>query len=229
MIDYEYWFRNTRDIQIDDQVRRVASGVVVPFAGRIHPFVPFDPVRELAWRQGLPRPDDPAIGPAEHVSSLALVKDAVLRRGFIGVKLYNSLGYRPLGNAEVDDARRRHFRKIGRPRYCRFSGGEIDAVLDELYAFCVANQVPIVAHCGSDGIEAYPGRASRSAAPSNGGRCSNATPGCTSTSRTSDGATACGTPMPGSGDAAPRTGSAPSWGCSRSSRTSTRTSPTTRW
>jgi predicted TIM-barrel fold metal-dependent hydrolase len=157
MIDYEYWFRNTRDIQIDDQVRKVASSIVVPSAGRIHPFVPFDPARELAWRQRLPRPDDPAIGPAEHVSSLALVKDAVLSRGFIGVKLYNSLGYRPLGNAEVDDARRRHFRRIGRPRYCRFSGEEIDAVLDELYAFCVANQVPIVAHCGSDGIEAYPG------------------------------------------------------------------------
>ncbi|MCX7029610.1 MAG: amidohydrolase family protein, partial [Spirochaetes bacterium] len=65
--------------------------------------------------------------------------------------------YRPLGNEEVDNARRKHFRKIRRPRYCRFSGEEIDAVLDELYAFCVAYQVPIVAHCGSDGIEAYPG------------------------------------------------------------------------
>jgi predicted TIM-barrel fold metal-dependent hydrolase len=157
VIDYEYWFRNTRDIQIDDQVRRIASDIVVPFAGRIHPFVPFDPARELAWRHGLPRPDDPAYGPAEHVSSLALAKDAVLHGGFIGVKMYSSLGYRPLGNAVVDDERRRHFRKIGRPRYCAFTGAGIDAVLDELYVFCAANQVPIVAHCGSDGIESYPG------------------------------------------------------------------------
>jgi predicted TIM-barrel fold metal-dependent hydrolase len=157
VIDYEYWFRNTRDIQIDDQVRRIASDIVIPFAGRIHPFVPFDPVRELAWRHGLPRPDDPAFGPAEHVSSLALVKDAVLHRGFLGVKIYNSLGYRPLGNDAVDDERRRHFRKIGRPRYGALTGAGIDAVLDELYAFCAANQVPIAAHCGSDGIESYPG------------------------------------------------------------------------
>lgn len=157
MIDYEYWFRTTRDIQVDDQVRAVASRVVVPFAGRIHPFVPFDPARELAWRMRLPRPDDPAGGMAEPVSSLALAKDAVLHRGFIGVKLYNSLGYRPLGNAAVDGERRRHFRRIGRPRYCVFTGAEIDAVLDELYAFCMEHQVPIVTHCGSDGIEGYPG------------------------------------------------------------------------
>src|SRR5512136_163705 len=32
MIDYEYWFRNTRDIQIDAQLARIASGIVVPFA-----------------------------------------------------------------------------------------------------------------------------------------------------------------------------------------------------
>jgi predicted TIM-barrel fold metal-dependent hydrolase len=157
MIDYEYWFRNSRDAEIDAQVDAVASRVVLPCAGRIHPFAPFDPARELAWRMHLPRPDDPAAGPAEPVSSLALAKDAVLHRGFIGVKVYNSLGYRPLGNAEVDEERRRHFTGIGRARYRRFEGGEIDAVLDELYAFCVANQVPIVAHCGSDGIEAYPG------------------------------------------------------------------------
>lgn len=157
MIDYEYWFRNTRDIQMDEQVRAVASRVVRPFAGRIHPFAPFDPARELAFRRGLPRPDDPAGGPAERVGSLDLVKDAVLRRGFIGVKLYNSLGYRPYGNEVVDAARRRHFERIGRPRYAAFTGAEIDAALDELYAFCVASQVPIVAHCGSDGIEAYPG------------------------------------------------------------------------
>jgi len=157
MIDYEYWFRNTRDVEMDAQVNAVASRIVAPFAGRIHPFVPFDPARELAWRMRLPRPDDPAGGQAEPTSSLALVKDAVLRRGFIGVKIYNSLGYRPLGNAAVDGERRRLFRRIGRSRYCRFTGDEIDAVLEELYGFCVANQVPIVAHCGSDGIEAYPG------------------------------------------------------------------------
>jgi predicted TIM-barrel fold metal-dependent hydrolase len=157
MIDYEYWFRNTRDVEMDAQVDGVALRVVVPFAGRIHPFVPFDPARELAWRMRLPGPDDPTDGPAEPVSSLALVKDAMLRRGFIGVKIFNSLGFRPFGNAGVDRQRRWLFRRIGRRRYCRFTGSEIDSVLEELYAFCVANQVPIIAHCGSDGIEAYPG------------------------------------------------------------------------
>lgn len=157
MIDFEYWFLNTPDNPIQSQVESVYRNVVLPYKGRIHPFVPFDPARELAFRKKLPNPDASKQGIPEEVSSLKLVKDAIRNKGFIGVKVYNTLGYRPLGNAAVDKERRSIFRKNGMESYIALTGEEIDEVLEELYAYCVKEQVPLTAHCVSNGIEAYPG------------------------------------------------------------------------
>jgi predicted TIM-barrel fold metal-dependent hydrolase len=132
----------------------VYRDAVLPFRGRIHPFAPFDPARELAYRHGLPGPDDVS---AEKYSSLELVKDAIRNKGFIGVKVYNTLGYRPLGNTAVDKKRQRIFRRNKMEQYSVFTGEEFDQVLAELYAFCLQEQVPITAHCVYDGIEAYTG------------------------------------------------------------------------
>jgi predicted TIM-barrel fold metal-dependent hydrolase len=157
MIDYEYWFKNTLEPSIASQIDSVYEEIVLPFAGKIHPFAPFDPARELAHREGKPGPDHPDDGPPEAYSSLELVKKAIRKKGFIGVKVYNTLGYRPLGNAAVDDERRRIFHDNKMQRYSVFTGEQFDQVLSELYEFCVQEQVPIIAHCVSNGVEAYPG------------------------------------------------------------------------
>ena len=157
MIDYEYWFKNTEEPPIACQIEDVYQNVVLPQKGKFHPFVPFDPARELAFRAGMPGPDYPDDGPPEEPGSLDLVKDAIRNKGFIGVKIYNTLGYRPLSNALVDDERRRIFRDNKMERYCVFTGEQFDQVLSELYEFCVQEQVPITAHCVSNGVEAYPG------------------------------------------------------------------------
>ncbi len=155
VIDYEYWFRNSVDTPIAAQVDCTAQ-VVKDRGGRFHPFVPFDPVREICFRRGLPTPDKP-YGLPESCSSMGMVRRAIEEQGCIGIKLYHSLGYRPVGNSAVDDRRRRLFREIGLEPYCVISGSEIDEVLEELYRFCSARQVPITVHCGSDGIESFPG------------------------------------------------------------------------
>jgi predicted TIM-barrel fold metal-dependent hydrolase len=159
VIDYEYWFKNTRDAQIANQIHTIAEKIIIPQQGKIHPFVPFDPARELAYRLNLPNPDNiKKGGPPEQCSSLELVKQAIRSKGFIGVKIYNTLGYKPLGNAAVNDLRNKkifHRNRMG--VYTAFSGEQFDQVLTELYEFCVKEQVPITAHCVSDGIEAYPG------------------------------------------------------------------------
>jgi hypothetical protein len=165
VIDYEYWFKSTRETPIAHQVRLVYEEVVLPFEGKIHPFVPFDPARELAYRANLPGPADPDNGPPEATSSLEMVKDAIRNKGFIGVKIYNTLGYRPLNNAAVDEQRRHIFRKNKMDRYTVFTGEEFDEVLEEFYEFCVQEQVPITAHCNATGIEAYPGASLDFASP----------------------------------------------------------------
>lgn len=154
VIDYEYWFKNTVEPSPAEQIDMIYRKVVLPYKGKIHPFMQFCPARELAHRHGLPGPDG---GVPEPYSSLELVKDAISNKGFIGVKLYNALGYRPLGNAEVDKERNRIFRRNNRGCYTKFKGQEFDDVLRELYKYCVEAQVPITTHCSHSGVEAYPG------------------------------------------------------------------------
>jgi predicted TIM-barrel fold metal-dependent hydrolase len=156
MIDFEYWFANSIDNPIDQQVESVYREVVLPYRGTIHPFAPFDPARELAFRAGFPSPDGLRTGKRETCSSMELMKDAIRTKGFIGVKVYNTMGYRPLGNAEVDAERRKIFIRNGMSPYASFSGEAFDEIMLELYAFCQQEQVPITAHCVSNGMEAYP-------------------------------------------------------------------------
>jgi predicted TIM-barrel fold metal-dependent hydrolase len=86
-----------------------------------------------------------------------LVKTAIEEKGFIGVKLYNSIGYKPLNNGE-DKAPLHHLRVAVRNDKMPylFDGRSYDDVLSELYAYCEKNGVPITAHCMMNGIEAYP-------------------------------------------------------------------------
>ena len=53
VIDYEYWFRNTVDVPLVHQIDDIYRHVVRRAAGHIHPFVPFDPLREIAYRKGM--------------------------------------------------------------------------------------------------------------------------------------------------------------------------------
>ncbi|MDD5087920.1 MAG: amidohydrolase family protein [bacterium] len=151
MVDYEYWFDSTKDVLIDAQVEEIFSKVVLPFGGLIHPFVSFDPARQLAFEGHYPNPD----GYLETINPQEMVEDAILHKGFIGVKLYNSLGYRPFWNAEVEEQRRKI--ALHGTRYKYFTGADYDRVLCRLYQFCADNGVPITTHCHATGIEAYQG------------------------------------------------------------------------
>jgi predicted TIM-barrel fold metal-dependent hydrolase len=148
MIDYEYWFKNSPDNLIKDQIEHMYLDVVLIHRGKIHPFVPFDPARELAFRHGMNNPDG---NPEEH-GSLQFVKDAIENKGFIGVKLYNAMGYKPYNNKSVEENRKRI--ALHKKKYI-FPGEEYDEVLAELYEYCVENEVPVTTHCGMYGSESY--------------------------------------------------------------------------
>lgn len=102
--------------------------------GRIHGYAPFDPYKQVALGLGLTQED-----------SLALAKKAVRSQGHIGVKLYPPMGFAPFGNKKNDvsfwdkpwiaDA-------LKRPDL----GSRLDDVLAQLYAWCIDESVPIMAH-----------------------------------------------------------------------------------
>lgn len=92
-------------IKVMDEIQQI---VTRKHGIRMHSFVGFDPHREA---------EEPG-------SSLENVQYAIMKKGFIGVKLYPPMGFKAWGNekAGIDDALRR------------------------LYVWCRENEVPIMAH-----------------------------------------------------------------------------------
>ena len=119
---------------ISEQVA-VMEQISILTGGRVHYYVPFDPMKQVAHDfYGLPTQ-----------SPMDLVQDA-MSRGCIGVKMYPPMGFAPSGNA----ARRTDFwdRTWLRDeiRRDRDFGKRLDIVLSRLYSWCMMNDVPIMAH-----------------------------------------------------------------------------------
>lgn len=90
---------------------------------RIHPFVAFDPRREVHAR---------LVG--DIGTPFDTVKRAIMEYGFVGVKLYPPMGFKPIGNEPT----------VGMTLTL---AEKTDEVLREFYSWCQNNQVPITAHC----------------------------------------------------------------------------------
>lgn len=126
LIDYSKWL-NEDSSPLRDQIDVMSAIARRPGSYAVHPYVPFCP-----WRQMV----EPGL--------LAMVKDAVEQRGFIGVKLYPVMGFLPYGNAEAPDP-------DAYPPRLRQTGPDWAARLDQglaaLYDWCIAEDVPVMAHC----------------------------------------------------------------------------------
>lgn len=114
-----------QQIELQEKISRISMMGLLPDLGnaRLHPFVGFDPRTELTARTA---------GDIE--TPLELVKSAIERYGFVGVKVYPPMGWRPLGNRAG----------LG---MTEGQAGAIDDILRELYGWCLEEDVPITAHC----------------------------------------------------------------------------------
>jgi predicted TIM-barrel fold metal-dependent hydrolase len=116
-----------QQVELQEKLSRLSMrGDLAPnSSARLHPFIGFDPRSEYRSRQVKDRP-----------TSLQVVQDAISHSGFIGVKLYPPMGFRPTGNienAEMDAA----------------YADTVNEILDELYTWCIEEDVPITAHCNA--------------------------------------------------------------------------------
>jgi predicted TIM-barrel fold metal-dependent hydrolase len=110
-----------------EKLSRASMLGVLPGGGKahVHPFVGFDPLRELRARRT-----------SDIETPLDVVQAAVLRYGFVGVKVYPPMGWRPSGN---------HARR----GLDGSDAAELDRIVDDLARWCAAEQVPITAHCAN--------------------------------------------------------------------------------
>ena len=106
--------------------------LVQPPTRAVHGLIGFDPFHQIA-----PPPGTPA--------ALDIVKTAIRDKGLIGVKLYPPMGFRATGNAALADSEFPAWLTAGHSGF----GGLLDAALDQLYAWCASEAVPIMAHCAA--------------------------------------------------------------------------------
>ncbi len=158
MVDMDYWLGfggegestigdvgtdafSLRQSAPDEQVK-LTEMIQRLHPGRCHGLVSFCP-----WRQADDTHHNAHVGEGSarrRQTALETVKDAILNRGFIGVKLYPPMGFQPLGNAAIPID--------GFPAaaaatpFAHEFGLRIDAALLSLYNFCVEHDVPVMAH-----------------------------------------------------------------------------------
>jgi len=114
MMDMEYAYTPPDQpyYGVMEQLRRM-HGIQVLSQGRLLGFAAFDP-RRREWRQ---------------------VMDEAIRLGFLGIKFYPPMGYRPAGN----------------------DSGQLERTMDDFFQWAEDHQVPVVAHCSPTGFQAYKG------------------------------------------------------------------------
>ena len=137
LVDYSNWLDQPLQSPLPDQVRAGGKLAINPSLPPVHGYVAFDPLRRALVRNKRPVKDgswDP----------LALARDALVNHGYLGIKLYPPMGFRPSGNAETGQ----HY-----PHYVTEAmgiqldvGTELDRSLDELWKLCLDLDAPVLAH-----------------------------------------------------------------------------------
>ena len=109
-------------VELHEKISRLSMLDRLPGdGGHVHGFVGFDPRRQLRARET-----------NDIEEPLDVVRSAIADYGFVGIKLYPPMGFKPYGNAAEPDVP---------------DGEAIDVILGELYEWCVSNDVPLTAHC----------------------------------------------------------------------------------
>lgn len=148
LIDYDWPIAggaSTRS-HIDDQID-VMEEISILSNGIVHFFVPFDPMKQVAFENGLI--DPPSDPDAPFLSPLDRIDRAARRGAAIGVKLYPPMGFRPIGNADLPPT---FWDRPWAPRplidafRTRHLGEALDGVMARFYALCKGLDLPIMAH-----------------------------------------------------------------------------------
>lgn len=134
LIDYSYWLNDHPKSNLQSQIdvmEQVSLHTVRTGRAKFHGYMAFDPLRDVH----------------EAGRALSLVQHAVRDRGFVGVKMYPPMGFKPLANAGDGSLR------FPKHALRSLSASQLAAALDErllaLYAWCAAEGVPILSHAAN--------------------------------------------------------------------------------
>jgi predicted TIM-barrel fold metal-dependent hydrolase len=133
LVDFSNWLGDTAASPLQQQVDLMDVLARRQKKARMHGYVAFDPLRQLLAEET-----------RAMQTPLTLAKAAVEAQGFLGVKIYSPMGFRPTSNAGAGTTfpatvmgGRRDF------------GARLDKALDDLYAWCRQDGVVILAHASN--------------------------------------------------------------------------------
>jgi predicted TIM-barrel fold metal-dependent hydrolase len=119
LVDFDHWLgRPDTPSPLRDQVL-LHEQLAVLSGGYVLPLVPYNPWTDIK----------------QDGKSFELVRWAVEKHGFVGVKIYPPMGYKPLGNEQPPPS------NLERP-----DGKELDKSLRKLYDWCEKEDVPVMGH-----------------------------------------------------------------------------------
>ena len=130
IIDFSYWLDDDAKSDLESQIRVAEALQRQALGTQLHFIAPYDPWRQIVDREA-----------GNSNTALDLAKWAVRDMGFVGVKLYPALGFRPSGNAGAG------LTFPERAKAVRNFPAKLDAALEELFAWAEAERVPIMTHC----------------------------------------------------------------------------------
>ena len=131
LIDYSKWLGEEVASPLADQVEVMGRISRRPNGPAVHGYVAFDPLREVFHRR------QNGQGP----SPLETVRSALRDHGFLGVKLYPPMGFKPAGNARGQQYPRAILDALNH----RVSA-DLNRALDDLFALCADQSAPVIAH-----------------------------------------------------------------------------------
>jgi hypothetical protein len=149
LVDFDGWlaYPEKRHQRITDQVAVMGEISRQPGPVRVHGFVGFDPVRAILARQGY---NPSTIVTLPPIDPHKLVQSAIMNQGFLGVKLYPPMGFRAWNNGADDMTFSHTVKQWVNVAYPGIGDHQLGTLIDEelaqLYKFCAAEGVPILAH-----------------------------------------------------------------------------------
>ncbi len=131
IIDMELWLKDKVVVPYNTQIVNIGE-VCKRAKGKLHPFVPFDPLRQVLAEKD---------NDSNNKTPMNLVMDAIENKGYLGVKVYPAMGYLPFDNAKFLPG--------------IVNSDKFDQAFDRLFTYCEDMGVPITTHCSPGGAEAY--------------------------------------------------------------------------
>lgn len=141
IIDYSKWLETEPESDLRSQAQMMEKLSIDAKAVKFHGYMAYDPLRDVhADGEGL-----------------AIAQEAVRKMGFLGTKVYPTMGFKPLNNAGSQGLEfpahalkmMTNDRRIVQLASALDLAKQLDTRLGEFYSWCQDEQVPILAHASA--------------------------------------------------------------------------------